>query len=96
MGGCFGGLSERREAGQMSGGLKAKGERLKAKGEGLRPCGLYLSIKAMNILKHKNRLNRGDNYGNKSDIRRRHFEALREDSVRRKRGDMDRDKKNAE
>jgi len=53
LGGCFGRLSdgERRDDG--------------AKGEGLRPCGLHLSIKAINILKHKNRLNRGDNYGNK-------------------------------
>ena len=54
-------------------------------GKDLAVCNKYL--------KHKNRLNRGDNYGNKSDIRRRHFEAPGEDSVRRKRGDMDRDKK---
>ena len=27
-------------------------------------------------LKHKNRLNPGDNYGNKSDIRRRHLKPL--------------------
>ena len=83
MGGCFGRLSdgERRDDG-------AKGERRGAKT--LR----FTSINQSNkYLKHKNRLNRGDNYGNKSDIRRRHFEAPGEDSVRRKRGDMDRDKK---